>query len=241
MLALTFAGPAPADAADPTTSSATPAVKVNAASEPEPPEDPVAESPAPWVLRIVPRRNMWELGAFGGVFFAHRVHDLYDVDTLPHEKLAIASPAAGLRVAYFPIKMLGLEAEYSGAWARLRSNDAAAFVYGLRAHAILQLPLFRVVPFLLGGYGALGVRSPIENAVGSDIDAAGHWGAGVKVYVNRWLAVRLDGRHIMSAAAQQRNVVASHGEIQLGISVPLGWHGLVKEPRNEDPTRHDPI
>jgi hypothetical protein len=190
---------------------------------PAPGAEPPLESETPWVMRLVPQRNMWELGGFGGVFLPHHVHDLYDLHTLPHEKLAVASPSGGLRVAYFPLSFLGAEAEASGAWSHVRSNGEPVFIYGLRAHALLQLPLFRVVPFILGGYGALGVRSTLD-AVGRDIDPAGHWGFGAKVFINRWLAVRLEGRHIMTAAAQQKNVVASHGEIQVGVSIPLGWH-----------------
>jgi hypothetical protein len=191
-------------------------------AEPTPPR-PV---PAPgWIRGLEPQRNLWEVGAFGGAFFAHRVHDLYDLDTLPHQRLSIVSPAAGLRAAFYPLAFVGLEAEYSGAWSRVREGNEPAFVYGVRGHAILQLPMFRVVPFLLGGYGALGVRSTLD-AVGSDIDPAGHWGAGVKLFVVRHLALRLEGRHILTAAAQQKNVVASHGEVQFGVSVPLGWWTL---------------
>jgi hypothetical protein len=41
-------------------------------------------------------------------------------------------------------------------------NDKA-FVYSARGHAILQLP-YRVAPFVLGGYGGLGVVSDVEGA-----------------------------------------------------------------------------
>jgi hypothetical protein len=86
------------------------------------------------------------------------------------------------------------------------------------------------VPFVLGGYGIMGVRSN-RDALGNDIDPVGHYGGGLKMFVNRWVALRLEGRHVIGPAAQQRRKIASHGEVLFGVSVTLG-----RRPKHERET-----
>jgi len=175
-----------------------------------------------WVHAFVPRRRQWELGLFSGVMIVGDRHDFYDPATAPQVSLGRTAPMAGLRAAYFPLSFIGVEAEGWGAWTRVPDRaDAPAFLYAMRGHAIAQLPLARVVPFVLGGYGLAGVRSP-RDAVGNDVDPAGHYGIGVKLLVDGRFAVRLEGRHTMTAARARRRQVANHFSVLLGLSVRLG-------------------
>ena len=181
-----------------------------------------AEAQGPWIKRHLPVRNQWELGAFTGAFFIHKEHDFYDPQAGRQKRIAKVGPEAGLRAAYFPLSFLGVEAEWSGVWTKvIAADDAPAFIYGFRAHALLQLPLFRVAPYLLGGYGLLGIRSP-RDAAGNDIDPAGHYGGGVKLFADGRFAVRAEARHYMAASQHRRNRIASHISVLVGLSVRLG-------------------
>lgn len=203
LAAATF-GPAPADA---------PAA--------QPPAPEASGGATPWIVQLRPHRHLWELGAFGGVFVIPTRHDLYDLDTAPQKPFRRVAPEAGLRAGYFPIGLAGVEAELAGVWSQVDRGGEPVFLWSARAHAVLQLPLYRVVPFVLGGYGLMGVRSP-RDAVGSDVDPVGHFGAGVKVYLTRALALRIDGRWMLGAAAASRRTVAHYGAVVLGLSVTLG-------------------
>lgn len=173
-----------------------------------------------WIEMAKPVRGMWELGTFAGVLIVARPHDFYDTE-LVYRRLRRPGPTAGLRAAYFPLAILGIEAEFAGAWTEMKYGGQPAFLYGLRMHAVAQLPWFRITPFMLGGYGLGGVRSP-RDAVGNDIDPMGHYGGGVKFFATPRLALRIEGRHLMGPAAKQRRVIASHGEVLFGLSLTFG-------------------
>jgi OOP family OmpA-OmpF porin len=174
----------------------------------------------PWIVEYKPVRGMWELGAFGGAFIIAQPHDFYDPE-LGFRQLNRAGPDVGLRAAYYPLSFLGIEGEFAAIWTTAKYAKQPAFLYGLRANAILQLPLFRLVPFVMGGYGLMGVRSN-RDSLGNDIDPVGHYGIGLKLFVTRWVALRLEGRHLIGAAAQQRQKIANHAEVLFGVSVTLG-------------------
>jgi hypothetical protein len=83
--------------------------------------------------------HLFELGVFGGLFIAADDHDLYDPATRPESPHTPAEPMYkvigdfGARIAYFPLRFLGVEGEFgrcrpSCATRRIRS----AFVYGAR-------------------------------------------------------------------------------------------------------------
>ncbi|MBX7080566.1 MAG: hypothetical protein K1X88_15310 [Nannocystaceae bacterium] len=199
------------------------ALSLALAPAPAPPVHHGTSAPADrerWILRHRPVRGLWELGAFAGVFVVAKPHDFYDVD-LGYRRLRRAGPDAGLRAAYYPLSFLGLEGEFAGIWTAAQYGGQPAFLYGLRLSGIVQLPLSRVVPFAIGGYGLGGIRSP-RDALGNDVDPIGHYGLGVKLFVTDWIALRVEGRHLLGPAAHQRRVVASHGEVLAGVSVTLG-------------------
>jgi len=179
-----------------------------------------AEGDTPAIREFRPERGMAELGVFGGAFVFSKTHDFYDPATAPQEPLRRVSPDIGVRAAYFPLSFLGVEAEFSAVPSKYEPGGNA-FIYGVRAHGILQLPLYRVVPFATGGYGFMGVRSD-PSVAGKDIDPVGHYGGGVKFFVNRYLALRLDARHIIAAQAAEQRDGTSHFQALLGLSVTLG-------------------
>ncbi|MGB1276923.1 MAG: hypothetical protein ACPG77_14350, partial [Nannocystaceae bacterium] len=156
------------------------------------------------LFRYAPERNMVELGVFGGILIVSDDHDFYHPDTAPQKQLWRFGADIGLRAAYFPLSFLGVEAEFSANPTRVRiASDDPVFVYGLRGHAILQSPGTRITPFILGGYGMMGIASN-DQLLGNDIDPVGHWGGGVKVFLNRYLALRLDARHLIGAHAARQ-------------------------------------
>jgi hypothetical protein len=192
-----------------------------------------------WIHRYSPEQHMVEVGVFGGLFLPNDKHDLFQVRMPLVDPFYRLGGEFGLRLAYFPLRFLGLEGELAGMPMRIRNltnGDPKAFVYSARAHAILQLP-YRVAPFILGGYGGLGVVSDLDTALGNDIDAAGHFGGGVKIYINRLLAFRLEGRGIVSAKTHKVAPEAVvHAEILAGLSLVLG---RVRPPPKEKDLDYD--
>lgn len=177
------------------------------------------------IRRFAPERNMVELGVFGGVMVFSKSHDLYAPATTPGEPIRRPTADLGIRAAFFPLRFLGVEAEFAALPAKYAATASGpggrGFIYGLRGHAILQLPMYRVVPFVLGGYGMMGVSSAATVA-GKDLDPVGHLGGGIKYYVNRWVALRADARGYIGAQAKQWPGTAGHFEALLGVSVTLG-------------------
>ncbi len=199
-----------------------------------PPTSERAEAP---IRRFAPERNMVELGVFGGIMVFSKSHDLYAPATTPGEPIRRPTADLGVRAAFFPLRFLGVEGEFAampGKYAATASGPGGrGFLYGVRGHAILQLPMYRVVPFVLGGYGLMGVSSAATVA-GKDVDPVGHLGGGVKYYLNRWLALRLDLRGYIGAEAKQWPGTAGHFETLLGLSLTLGRGKPKQDP---DPDR----
>ncbi|MDC0675754.1 OmpA family protein [Nannocystis radixulma] len=197
--------------------------------------EPAARGEDRPIRRFRPERNTAELGIFLGTAVFARYHDFYDPATAPQEPLRRPSFEGGVRAAYFPLSFLGLELEFGALPVRYDPNGSA-FLYAFRGHAILQLPFYRVVPFLLGGYGLMGLRSRPEVA-GNDIDPIGHYGAGVKFHVNRLFALRLDVRHLIAAQAAQQGEGTSHLEVLAGASLTLGRKKPARPVEKVDPDR----
>jgi len=184
----------------------------------------------PWIRRWEPARNLGELGLYGGLLRPSDEHDLYDPRTRPQDPLWKFGPDVGIRAGFFPLKPLGVEAEFSANPTRVRTitNDFA-FVYGFRGHVVLQIPIYRITPFLLGGYGLMGVRSHIL-ILGKDVDPAFHYGGGVKMYINKWLVARVEVRQIVSATKAQQDSGTSHFQALAGLAITLGRKKPVPPP-----------
>ncbi len=176
-----------------------------------------------WIKRYRPTRNQIELGIYGGILLPNSEHELYN-PTLGagdgsnwgmYKKIA---PDIGLRAGYYPLSFLGLEVEGGVMPTKLRADNSGATLYGVRGYGIFQLP-YRIAPFALVGFGMLG--SAGNSRLGNDIDPALHFGGGVKFYINRLLALRIDARDNVTA---QHNVDAGrthHVEVLLGLSLLL--------------------
>ena len=164
------------------------------------------------------QRNLIELGAYGGLWVAPKSHELYDAST-QHRELERPSSTFGLRVGYFP-KWYGIEVE-----AGLAPNESEgsvqrrATVYTFRSHLVAQYPGC-IAPFLVVGGGILGVESA-NRTVGDDIDAAFHWGPGIKFHVHPRWALRLDARQIVSGRRGPGR--DNHFEFTGGLSYVMGW------------------
>ena len=161
-----------------------------------------------------------ELGLFGGVMLPSDTHEIYRPDMsvagFGHQPYASVAPDIGLRVGFYPLRFLGVEAE-AAVMPTSVADGSSAILYGFRGYALAQLP-YRLAPFALIGFGALGGSS---DAIGSDIDPALHFGGGLKFYINKWLALRLDVRDNISAQYQVDNGRTHHVEILAGLSVTL--------------------
>src|SRR5690606_766645 len=112
----------------------------------------------PYLERYKPEANLWEVGMFGGLFFPSREHNL-KVPVLPREEFSPLAGQLGGRLAYFPLSWVGAELEGFGAGGSTRESEFSAVFYGLRAHAIFQLPLYSIVPFAMIGGGRLGTST----------------------------------------------------------------------------------
>jgi outer membrane protein OmpA-like peptidoglycan-associated protein len=66
----------------------------------------------------------------------------------------------------------------------------------------------------------MGVSSA-QTVAGKDIDPVGHYGAGVKYMLNRYLALRFDIRHLIAAQRAEQTDGTSHLQMLLGLSVTL--------------------
>lgn len=180
------------------------------------------ERKKPWFRRWEPQRNLGELGIAAGVFLPSDDHDLYDPITRPQKPLWNVGPDISFRAAYFPLRPLGIEAEFSAnpTRARTETNDFA-FVYGFRGHVIVQLPVTRFQPYLLGGYGLLGVRSHVL-ILGNDVDKAFHYGTGFKLAITRMLSARVEARQIVSSLKAHEDSGTLHVQVLAGVSLVLG-------------------
>jgi outer membrane protein OmpA-like peptidoglycan-associated protein len=183
----------------------------------------------PWIRRYTPRNNMWEVGFYGGLWLPARNIELHDANLRPPIRYDISSQL-GLRVGYYPLRHFGLEGELAMMPARLQTEQRA-FVSTARAHAVVQLGLWRIVPYALVGGGALFVRSE-PNAAGRNGDEALHVGGGLKWFVKEHIVLRLEGRDVMSPKEGRTPAAPAHsGEILLGFSIALG----PRKPKAEPP------
>ena len=192
---------------------------------------PEAEDPAkqrPWIKRWTPRRNMWEVGFFGGLWIPADNIELHDRN-LPPIRFD-TGPILGLRAGYYPLRHFGLEGELAMMPTRVETEQRA-FVSTARAHAIVQLGLYRIVPFALIGGGVLTVRSE-DNAAGRNGDEALHVGGGLKLFLNEHIVLRVEGRDVMSPREGiTPNAPAHTGEFLVGFSLALG----PRKPKEEPP------
>lgn len=192
-----------------------------------------------WIHRYPPQANTWELGVYGGVWFPSRRLELFRpgepgvTGMIGNQDLKYAAPHIGLRVGYYPLRYLGVEAEGGVLPTKTRLAEARATTWVLRANVIGQLPNWSVTPFLLAGVGLLGMGSPDVSAggIGSDQDVSLQLGGGVKFQINRNIQLRLDVRDVISNRYGVGEGLTSSPEVLLGFTWVFGR----KEKEEEEP------
>ena len=181
---------------------------------------PKREKPTgPWIERYAPENHMVELGIYMGAIIVANNHGLFDPGEGPQPSLNRSAFDIGFRAAYMPLRFLGVGLETGVMPTRSPSEgDTRANMFTVRGHVIAQLPWYRITPTLVLGGGGLGIRS--DAAILNSGDAAFHWGPGVRMFINDWIAARIDGRHIVAGQGNdgQRQ---HHGEILFGVDVTL--------------------
>jgi outer membrane protein OmpA-like peptidoglycan-associated protein len=173
---------------------------------------------------LAPRGNLWELGIFGGLLFVSDRNALHD-PALPFADFEKPTPEVGLRVAYLPLSFLGVEGEFMGAAGELEGGEGA-IVWAGRGHLLFQVPTKYVIPFALIGGGRMGIQS---DASGNDSDPELHFGGGLKINLDRRVALRVDVRDNITKQRPETDT-AHHIEALLGLSLVFGRPA----PRPED-------
>jgi outer membrane protein OmpA-like peptidoglycan-associated protein len=189
----------------------------------------------PWIERWAPEPHMGEIGIYGGILMPSPEHELFEPDlSVPDqgfEQLARIAPDVGLRAGYYPSRFFGIEAEGGVMPTRLRDVNQPALLYTARGQLVFQLGLWSVTPFVLVGGGGLGVVSD-RDVLGNDIDPLLHFGGGLKIYLNRYVMLRLDVRDLISHKQGVDEIFNAHNlEVLLGLSFTLGREK--REPRRE--------
>ena len=183
-----------------------------------------AEKEKPWMQRWAPENNQLNLGGYVGLFIRANNHGMFDqgIDTQPFINKTNAD--FGLRAEYFPLKWVGIGIEGGGMPTRAPQRDVNATFWTFRGHVIGQLP-YRITPTLALGGGVLGINSSDQLLQAGE--GAFHWGPGIKAHINKWVAVRLDGRHIVEGSGNDGKR-ANYGEVLLGVDVTLRFKRIVK-------------
>ena len=146
-----------------------------------------ASAVTPWIKRYPPARNMIEAGLYFGVMIPSAEHELYD-PTLTHQPFSSAAADIGLRASFSPLSFLAVELE-AGIMPTKTADGGKALLYAVRPVIVGQLPLYTVAPFIRVGAGLLGATG---DTIGGDVDPSFNFGGGAKIYVHRWVGLRLD-------------------------------------------------
>jgi outer membrane protein OmpA-like peptidoglycan-associated protein len=177
--------------------------------------------------KLEPEAMLVELGLFGGALWISNRHNLAHM-SVPIYPVENPLFEVGARAAFFPLSFLGVEAE--GAYVPAGKLDVPegsevddkVQLWAGRGHAILQLPISRVTPFVLAGGGRMTLMSdPMLN----DGDPAFHYGGGLKVALTPLLSVRADFRDNVTEedpAYDTEAGVSHHPEALLGLTFTLG-------------------
>ena len=175
-----------------------------------------------------PENNMFNLGLFGGVMIPSKSHGLYDPGEGDRPSLAAVGGDVGARLEYYPLAFIGVGAEGGAMPIGSPTTGTSTAGYTVRGHVIGQLP-YRFTPMLLLGGGLLGNRSatPILNSS----RGAFHWGGGFKFHVNKWIAIRLDGRHVVADSGASR---FSIGEVTVGLDITLRLRDWIAPRKKKD-------
>jgi hypothetical protein len=181
-------------------------------------------------------KHILEVGGYLGAFFPAADHGLYAEGVTMTARPIKTGFDVGLRIAYLPLRFVGLEVEGGAIPTKLDGNGGfRTTLFGVRGHVILQMPT-RLALFIVGGGGVLGVSSQ-EKALGNNVDGTLHLGGGLKYYVTPRVVLRIDGRDIVSPAYSKGMAGgqdwAHNAEFTFGASFVLGRKTTQMLPRGE--------
>jgi OOP family OmpA-OmpF porin len=173
-------------------------------------------------------KHILEVGWLMGAFFPAKDHALYAEDRPAAQKAFKTGFDIGLRFAYLPVRFVGVEVEADVSPTKIDADKGARTVlFGARGSVILQMPT-RLSLFILAGGGMLGVSSK-DSGVGKNVDGSVHVGGGLKFYVTKYVALRIDGRDIVSPSWAKeyggQPAWAHHAEFTFGASFVWGRKG----------------
>ena len=115
-----------------------------------------------------------------------------------------------------------METEFAGLPLQVSGVDGRAFAFAIRAQLVGQVGLWSVTPFFTLGAGTLAVSTD-QDSLGADQDEVFHLGLGAKIFVDRYIALRVDFRNnFTSARGADPFIGTSHQELLLGLSATLG-------------------
>jgi outer membrane protein OmpA-like peptidoglycan-associated protein len=189
-----------------------------------------AERKKRWIRRWAPQRDILDIGMSIGGMFNPSSHGLFDSGDGTRPPLDRSGFLFGFRIAYMPLSFVGVGVETGVSPLTGGDPDARADEYSFRILALGQLP-YRITPTLALGGGLIGIRSR-DASILNETDGAFVWGLGLKMYVNQWIAVRIDGRHLVTAS-EGENTRANYGELLFGVDVTLRMRRLIKSRRTD--------
>jgi OOP family OmpA-OmpF porin len=204
---------APGNAAQPTTTVAdTPVIAEAPSAAPS-----TAAASESWFSKHLAVDNLFEIGAGLGLLFPSSNHN-FRLESAPQQKIDSAAELF-IRAAWLPIRFAGIEAE-AAVGATKTNDDVQSYPWAIRAHAIGQLPFWRITPFALVGLGRMG---NVSNRLGMDGDPLFHFGAGAKLFLTDDLLMRLDLRDNMTQKYNAEDGTLTHSpELLVGVSMTLG-------------------
>lgn len=184
-----------------------------------------------------------ELGVYGGAAVFSKEHNLQNLELIEqspavgHQKLKTGLDL-GLRAGFYPLSWLGAEGEVGVIPTKTDVSGSNATIWTYRAHAVLQYPAYRLVPFLLVGAGGMNVRSS-ASGLGKDKDPELHVGVGVKYAIAQCLSARFDFRdNFMQENRANPSIkdgdLVQNFELLLGLSFTLGRTPAESAPAPKD-------
>lgn len=180
---------------------------------------PKPKDDRPFFLRYRPENHMLNAGVYLGAFWRANNHGFFDRSVGTQPSTPTSAFDVGFRLDYMPIPYVGVGFEGGGMPIRSASEgNAKAGFYTVRGHVAASLP-YRLAPTLVVGGGLLGLRSRNAEILNGGSPAF-HWGPGLKFYVNDWVALRLDGRHMVTGGSVDGNR-SHHGELLFGAEVTI--------------------
>jgi outer membrane protein OmpA-like peptidoglycan-associated protein len=152
----------------------------------------------------------------------HAFSDSSELGVADHamEPGPVSSGLLGVRFGLPLGKRLAIEAEAS--WIPTEDDVLGdeVSVYGLGAHARIDLLTGRLRPFVVVGIGALVLRSASAQ-MDNDADQAFHWGLGLRYALRSAIDLRIDSRHLI-VPGRTHNGATSDYQTTLGASYRFG-------------------